>query len=175
METKDIINQVIGAIGYLLLANSYFNKSKAGLLAVQIVSNIFLTIHFYLLSGIAGAICNVVCLISDIVIFICDKKQVKKKTLIAIVLIALLFISSFATLHLTGTVFTYKEAFPIFATSIIILSLISDSKSFIRIVGLLAAICWLVYGIIFHSFAGIVFETIIIISTILAFIKGKGQ
>ena len=51
--------------------------------------------------------------------------------------------------------------------------ILSNSKNFIRIVGLLAAICWLVYGIICGSVAGTFFEIVIIISTIASYIKGR--
>ena len=173
MSITEFYIQFIGALGYFLLANSYFSKEKKKLLIIQIASNIFLAIHFYFLSGIAGAICDIVSVISDTIIYVCDKKKVKNKVLLTIILIAFLFLSCFGTLYLVHSPFTYKEVFPIFATCMILVSLISNSKSFIRIVGLIAAICWLVYGIICGSVAGIFFEIVIIISTIASYIKGK--
>ena len=118
MGLPTIVVQLIGASGYFFLANSYFNKEKGKLLIVQIVANFLLSLHYFLLAGIGGAICNIVCIFADI-------------------------------------------------------SLVTDSKNIIRIIGLVAAICWLIYGIIFSSYAGIVFEIIIITSTIASYIREK--
>lgn len=175
MSTWEWEVQMVGVLGYFLLANSYFSKEKEKLLRIQIICNMLLTIHFYCLAGIGGAICNILCLIADIIIFISDKKAVKRKDILALSLIIASVVIFAVTLKLTNTPFSYKEIFPIFATSLIIASLVSDSKNVIRIVGLIAAICWLAYGIIFHSYAGIFFEVIIILSTIISYVREKIQ
>jgi hypothetical protein len=173
MEINEAVIQFIGAMGYFFLANSYFNKDKAKLLLVQIVSNCFLAVHFYLLAGIGGAICDIVCIVSDTVIFLHDKYKLNKKKLVATLLFIFLFSACIAVMLITNSQFTYKELFPIIATCFIIGSLLSDNKNVIRIVGLVAAICWLIYGIIYYSFASIVFEIIIIVATILSYIREK--
>ncbi len=173
MELSSITIQLIGALGYFFLANSYFNKEKGKLLIVQIVSNFLLSVHFFLLAGIGGAICNMVCIFADIVIYFHDKYIGRRKVLLASLLIVFLLVTFFATLHLSNETFTYKELIPIFATSMIIISLVTDSKNIIRLIGLIAAVCWLVYGIIFQSYAGIAFEVIIITSTIASYIREK--
>ena len=55
---RDIIIQAIGAVGYSLLALSYFKKVKKQILLMQIFAYIFFVIHYYLLNGITGAVCN---------------------------------------------------------------------------------------------------------------------
>ncbi len=173
MEINEIVNQCIGALGYFLLAISYFSKEKSKLLIVQIVSNVFLATHFYLLSGIAGAICDIVCIITDIIIFLNDKRKFINKKLLVVVLIVLLFSIYFSTLYFTNSTFTLKELFPITATCMIVVSLVSDNKNLIRLIGLLAALCWLVYGIVKHSYASSVFKIIIILSTIISYSREK--
>ena len=175
MTTTEWEIQMVGVLGYFFLSNSYFNKDKNKLLIVQIIANIFLAIHYYCLAGIAGSICNIICLFADIVIYIADEKKVRRKDILALVLIILAAIIFGTTLKITNTTFTYKEVFPILATTLIIASLVSDNKNVIRIIGLIAAICWLTYGILFQSYAGIVFEVIIIVSTIASYIREKCQ
>ena len=66
-----LIVQAIGAIGYGTLAFSYFKKEKRQILFMQIVAYVFFTIHYYLLNGITGAICNlirIICVNSNIFI-----------------------------------------------------------------------------------------------------------
>ena len=171
MELSVFINQSIGALGYFLLANSYFNKKKSRLLIVQLFANILLAIHFYYLAGLAGAVCDIVCIFVDIIIYLYDKHKGKHKVILAILLILSLFIVYLFTLKMTGGLFTFEELFPLFATCIIVVSLVSSNKNLIRLIGLIAAICWLVYGIIHTSYASMVFELIIIISTIASYFR----
>ena len=70
-----ILVQFIGAIGYTLLALSYFKKEKKQILFTQIFAYIMFTIHYYLLSGFTGAICNFVGLLSLITIYCSQKLQ----------------------------------------------------------------------------------------------------
>ncbi len=163
----NILTQAVGGLGYLALANSYFNKKKSGTLLVQIVANILLAIHFYLLSGLTGAVCDIICLTAYVLIFLFDKFKVKKKKL----LICLIIPCGIAIALLT-----YKDIFsilPIAASCMVIASFMTESQFIVRTVGLISAVCWLIYGIIFQSYVSIVFEIIIIISTIVSIVKNK--
>ena len=80
-----LIIQSIGAIGYLTLALSYFKKKKKDILLIEIISYIFFSIHFYLLNGITGAICNLIGLFALIVIYLSDKYKLHKNYLISII------------------------------------------------------------------------------------------
>ena len=173
MSISEFYVQLAGALGYFFMANSYFNKQKKHLLIVQIISNIFLTIHYYFLSGITGAICDIVCIVSDTIIYFCDKHKFKNKGLLAVLLIIFLFVVCFGTLYITKSSFGYQEVFPVFATCLVISSLVTDSKDTIRLVGLIIAACWLGYAIIFGSIAGIAFEIVIIVATIASYIREK--
>ena len=68
-----LIVQGIGAIGYTLLALSYFKKEKRQILFMQIIAYVMFTIHYYLLSGVTGALCNFLGLIALIIIYVFEK------------------------------------------------------------------------------------------------------
>ena len=87
-----ILIQLIGCIGYSLLAASYFKKEKNKILYMQIIAYIMFTIHFYLLSGITGAICNAIGLVALIVIYLFEKNKWKNKNLIAWLFIGIIII-----------------------------------------------------------------------------------
>ena len=74
---NQLIIQGVGAIGYTLLALSYFKEEKSKILFMQIISYIFFVIHYYLLNGITGAICNFIGLFALVIIYLFDKYKLK--------------------------------------------------------------------------------------------------
>lgn len=166
---NSLVIQLIGAIGYTILAFSYFYKEKKDIVFIQIFSMIALSIHFYLLNGITGAICNIINSIALIIIYFFEKYNLKNKKLLILITIPLLILIS---------LFTYENLFsilPIIAVSIVLISFLLSNENVIRIVGVISAICWLIYAIIYKSYVAIFFEIIIIISTIIAFLKNKNN
>ncbi len=164
---NEIIIQLIGALGYLTLANSYFNKKKNKTLLVQIIANVLLAVHFYLLSGLTGAVCDIICLTAYVLIYLFDKFKLKRKKLLTALLIPC---------GVAIALVTYKGIYslmPIIASCIVIASFMTESQLIVRIVGIVSAICWLIYAIIFKSYVSIVFEVIIIVTTLIAIYRSK--
>ena len=164
-----ILIQFIGGIGYSTLAASYYKKEKRQILFMQIIAYIMFTIHYYLLSGITGAICNAVGLFALLVIYIFDKYKLKYKNFIAWICILLLIIINIATFQ------NIYSVFPIIASTIVIMSFLTDNEDYIRGIGLLAAVCWLIYAIVYKSYIAIVFEVLTLIGTVIAFIKNTSN
>ena len=163
-----LIVQLIGVIASITLMISYHQKEKGQILLVQIISLAAFTVHYYFLDGLTGAVCNAICLILFVIIYIHDKKTdgKNKGILIAIMIPALIFIA----------IFTWKNIFsilPIFASVIALIGFLLDDENTIRIIGTLCAISWLIYSIIYQSYSVIFFQTITIISTIIAIIKNR--
>ena len=161
----DILVQVIGAIGYLALAISYFNKEKIKILYMQIIANILLIIHYYLLDGITGSICSLLGLITLIIIYLFDKYNAKNKKLLIICIIPFVIVIA---------LFTYQNIYsilPIIASAITIFSFTTSSENLIRGIGIVAAGCWLIYAVVYHSYVAIVFESIILVFVLIAYIK----
>ena len=168
MDINMLLIQLVGGIGYFLLAVSYFKEDKKGILFIQILSYIGFTIHYYLLDAITGAVCNFLGLIIFIIIyaFSNNKSKNKERILITITVPALVIISSL----------TYQNiysVFPIVASIIAIVSFLSDNEDKIRFIGIISAICWFIYAIVSKSYVAIIFEIFIISTTIIAFIKNK--
>ena len=164
-----LIIQGIGAIGYTLLALSYFKKEKKQILFMQIISYVFFVIHYYLLNGITGAICNLIGLFALVAIYVFEKYKLENKILVSAFFIVLLLIINIASFQ------NIYSIFPMVASSIVIISFLENNENDIRGIGLLAAICWLVYAIAYKSYIAIAFEVITLIGTIAAFIKNNGQ
>ena len=165
-----ILIQFIGAIGYILLAFSYFKKEKIKILFLQIISYLMFSIHFYLLSGISGTICNLLGLVTLLTIYLFEKYKWKNKNLVAMFLIA----------ALVGiNIITYQNIFSIFpmiASVIAIVSFLMNNENYIRGIGIIATSCWLVYAIAYKSYVSIIFEVATLIGVFIAFVKNlKGD
>lgn len=164
-----IITQVIGGIGYALLAASYFKKEKAKILYMQIIAYIMFTIHYYLLSGITGAICNAIGLFALLIIYLFEKYEWKHKNLMAWISVGLVTIINIATFQNVFSIF------PMIASSIVIISFLMDNEDYIRGIGLISAVCWLIYAIVYKSYIAIIFEVITLIATLIAYIKNTSN
>lgn len=163
---KFIISQILGAIGYSLLAYSFFKKEKKQILFIQILAYIGFTTHYYLLGATTGTICNIIGFIALILLYFLSNDK-KKKIIMVIILIPLLMAMAY---------FSYENIysiFPVIACIVTFISFLSDNENTIRLVGIFSAACWLTYAIIFKSYAAIIFEAITVISTIIAYIKNR--
>ena len=162
-----ILIQFIGALGYITLALSYFKKEKKQILFIQIIAYIMFTLHYYLLSGITGAICNLIGLLAMTTIYIFEKYNLKYKNHISIVFILVLLIINIITFQ------NIFSIFPMIASIIAILSFLTNKEDVIRAIGVISAVCWLIYAIVYGSYIGIVFEVITLIGVFAAFIKNS--
>ena len=160
-----LIIQGIGAIGYTTLALSYFKKKKRDILFIEIIAYIFFTIHYYLLNGVTGAVCNLIGLFALITIYLFDKYKLNNKYLVSIIFSFLLLIVNIITFQ------NIFSIFPMIASIIVIISFLSNDENNIRIVGVVAAICWLIYSIVYKSYISIIFEVITFINVCLAMFK----
>ena len=159
--------QVIGGIAYLLLATSYFKKDKASILLIQIFAYLGFMIHYYLLNGTTAVICNGIGLIVFLIIYIFEKKKIDKNKLLIVITIPSLVIISALTYQ------NIYSIFPIIASVISISSFLTSNENLIRFVGIISAICWGIYAIVYKSYVSIGFEIFTITFTIIAFIKMK--
>lgn len=160
-----LLIQAIGAVGYTTIAMSYFKKEKKQILFMQIISYIFFTIHYYLLDGVTGAICNVVGLFALVTIYLFDKYKLKNKFLVSMIFIIMLLIINIVTFQNVFSIF------PMVASIIVILSFLDDNENLIRVVGVISAICWLIYAIVYKSYISIAFEVITLLNVCVALVK----
>lgn len=164
-----ILIQAIGGIGYTTLVASYFKKEKKEILFLQIVAYVFFTIHYYMLSGITGAICNAIGLVALFGIYLSEKYKWKNKDLIAWISVGLINIVNIATFQ------NVYSIFPMIASSIVIISFLMEDEDYIRGIGLIAAVCWLIYAIVYKSYIAIIFEVITLIGTLIAYAKNTSN
>ena len=163
---KFIISQILGAVGYSLLAYSFFKKKKKEILYIQIMAYIGFTTRYALLGALTGTICNVIGFIALILIYFLSDDEEKKKTLV-LILIPLLVVMAFLSYE------NIFSLFPVVACLITFNSFLSKDENKIRFIGIISAALWLIYAIIYKSYSAIIFEVITVISTTIAYIKNR--
>lgn len=163
----EIITQGIGALAYLVIAISYFKKTKKSILVIQILAYILFTVHYSMLMARTGTMCNILGLISLILIYIFDYYLPKKKNILVIILIPILVVISLLTYD------NIYSIFPIIASVLSLLSFTKDDENFIRLIGIVGATCWFIYAIVVGSYFAIIFEVITITTTIIAYTKNR--
>lgn len=166
MDTKFIITQFIGFLGYSTLAFSYFKKKKKDILLMQIFAYIMFILHYQFLGAITGSVCNLLGLLSFLIIYLFDMFKKNKKVLICI-LIPILIVISFLTFE------NIYSIFPIVGIVLAVFSFVTNSEDLIRRVGIIGAICWLIYAIVYKSYVAIVFEVITLIAVVVAYLKRR--
>ena len=122
-----------------------------------------------MLSGITGAICNAIGLIALVSIYLFEKYSWKNKNLVALGIVLLLLMINILEFQ------NIYSIFPMIASIIVILSFLMDSEDYIRGIGLIAAVCWLIYAIVYKSYISIVFEILTLIGTFIAFVKNGAE
>ena len=163
---KEIIVQLIGALGFIFLMWSYYKKKKIQILFMQILSSIIFTIHYYMLSGITGAICSFINIIVMMLIYWFEK--MKKRKIFLILILIPFFIA--VSLISWENIFSI---FPILATILASVSFLCNKETTIRIIGIINCICWIIYGFIYVSYSGIIFNSITVVTTTIALIKNR--
>lgn len=159
--------QLVGAIGYTFLALSYYKKEKSKILFMQIIAYLLFTLHYFALSGITGAICNFIGLFAVITIYLFDKYNWNGKKIAAFILIFAQLIANIMTFQ------NIFSIFPLIASIIVIISFIGNDEDAIRKIGIIAAVCWLIYAIECNSYVTIVFEVVTLTGVVVALIKNS--
>lgn len=162
-----LLVQGIGAIGYGTLALSYYKEKKEQILFIQIIAYIFFTIHYYLLNGITGAICNLIGLVALIVIYVFEKYNLGNKLFISITCMLVVFIINIITFQ------NFFSIFPMIASIIVIISFLDNNEKNIRIIGVISTVCWMIYAIAYKSYISIVFEVLTLVGVLIALLKNN--
>lgn len=166
MDIKFLIIQFIGLIGYVLLSYSYFKKKKKDILLIQIFSYIMFILHYQFLGAITGSVCNLLGLLSFLIIYLFDVLKKNKKVLLCII-IPILLVISFLTYE------NIFSIFPIIGIVLAVLSFTTNNEDLIRRVGIIGAICWLIYSVVYKSYVSIVFEAVTLVSVVIAYFKRR--
>lgn len=157
--------QLIGLLAFCILVLSFYKKKESMILTYQITANFAYSVHYFLLGGIAGALTSFIGIFRNI-LFI---KLKSNKVILGFI---------FILLYLIFTIIFYEDfysIFPMIANSSYLISMIKGSRKSLLIGGILNSSFWLLYSVFVNSYAGMITESIIIISNSIHLIKIKNS
>ena len=150
------IIQGIGAIAYILLGISYYRKEKRQMLLTQIFSLLAFSIHYYLLNGITGAVCNIISMVMMTIIYFYDKNEKNNKKILVMIMIPVLIIIALLSWE------NASSFLPILSSTIMLIAFLLENPNDIRIISVVSNLSWAIYGFIHKSYIAMLFETIIL-------------
>ncbi len=162
-----VLTQVIGGAGYIVMASSYYQKTKFQIMLWQIAANVILAMHFYFLSGFTGSLCSLITIAVLIGMYLMNKKEIHRRDIILFWAIVGLSLITYYTYD------NFFSLFPFLASVVSYVAFLSNKENEIRLAGILIAILWLIYAMIYGSYVAIGFEIFMIITTIIALIKHR--
>lgn len=167
MISKFLIAQLFGIIAIIINILCIHFNSKEKILKIMIISNILVTIQFFLLNAITGGVVSIINTIRCYIFYL-YKKNNKKKSVITLILFEIIYI-------LSGIISWQNiwSIFPIIATVTCTYGLWQDNILITKIIYSIVGIEWLVYDIVVKAYAGIIQSIMQTISSAIAAFKYK--
>ncbi len=167
VSKADIAVQMIGFFAMALGIASYQSKTRRGILLFQLFASILWIIQFLFLKSYAGAILNFVAIIRNSLFSFKGKYKWADSIALPIFIMGLFLASGIYTFTLEGII----SIIPTFAMLLSTAALFITREKIIRILSLFVSPPWLIYDAISGSVAGVMCETFMIISIIIAMIR----
>ena len=169
MNTREIIAQIFGLIGLVIIVSSFQCKKNRNFFLLQGIGSFAFVINFLLINAYAGALFNLTNLIRGLLFSKEDKKVWK------LVLVLTLYTVCFAF----SIFLSWGNTFMIFIASLPYVTLmvmsvlmwLSDGKYIRYFQVTLMSPAWIIHNIFNFSLGGILCESFNMVSTIVSFIR----
>ena len=162
--TLKIIAQVLGFMGAAIVVIGMQQKTYKRVAICKIANQFLGGVHYLLLGGYTGMLTNLASCITSCVYYFRIKK--KKSTLPFQIVFATMFV-------ILGALSWHGPISILVIVAKLVSSIAMGNKNprTIRILNLISSPCWLAYNIYVGSFAGIVSDSSVIISTLIGVIR----
>ena len=162
-----IISQIIGILAFTISLISFHRKKKKDIFKNLLLAHILNIIHYFLLGATSGCITKVLALLRDYFIILKEKYPKLSNNIYLLI---------FILLYVLATILTYNgiiSILPAIAAIIYIIFVWNGNEIQVKKAACYCYILWLIYNIFVLSIAGIVSNSISIISTLIAVINEK--
>ena len=160
----NILAQVLGLGGTYMLFTLYQQKERKKLLLRKLCADVLWGIHYVCLGAVAGAIPNIMGVFREIVFMNSDKKWAK----------SLIWPAVFIIVSWILAIISWKSALsllPMCASTLVTISLWIKSPKLTRLLTVPVCTAFIIYDIFVGSYAGIINESISLVSIIIAFFR----
>lgn len=166
---KDIIAQVFGLAGLVIIVSSFQCKKNKNFFLMQGLGSLFFVVNFLLISAYTGAFFNLTNLVRGLLFSKTDKKVWKLASVIGLYTACVIF----SVYLIWGQWFMIGVSAVLYISLVVmtILMWLNDGK-YIRYFQVAAqSPIWIVYNIFNFTIGGILCESFNMISTIVSFIR----
>ena len=168
MDIREIIGQIFGIIAVILGFVIYQVKDAKKLLLVQILTSTVFCIHYGLIGAISGFVLNAVGVVRSTVFYNRDKKIFSGNYIPAVFSVIM---------AITGVIFweAWYSVFVVVGLVINSYALSFKNPQNLRKSILVTCPLVIIYNVLAHSYGGIVYESISIVSGIIGLIRYKNS
>jgi len=169
MNTKEIVGQIFGLVGLVIIVMSFQCKKNRNFFLMQGVGSFAFVLNFFLIGAYAGALFNLTNLIRGLLFANEDKKKWK----LALILVLYTACFAFSAYLLRGDWFMlFIAALPYVTLLIMSVFMWMANGKYIRYFQVIfMSPAWIVHNIFNFSLGGILCETFNIVSTIVSFVR----
>lgn len=163
MEVVYLVSQVFQMIALFMDLIAYHFNTKKRIFFISSIGCIFTILHFLLLKAYSGVAAKTITLFRNTLIT--EKEDNKKYD-------NKIFIIIFVIIYIVFGIITYKGLYSIIPTIIALLyfSLVWNGRELrVKMASFLCSILWIIYNIFIMSYAGVLANTVLFISTGIAF------
>ena len=157
-----MLAQILSILGLIAMVLSYQMKERKNLLWMQLFSNLFFSVSYYLLDAKTGAVLSLVNVARCIVFMNRDKKWGQSR----------LWLYFFLAVAVIGGALSWegpRSLLIIVTTLLLTVALYSENMAFMRKIFLICPLIYIVYNILSGSIGGIGNDVFCLISAAIAF------
>lgn len=163
------LSQFFTIVMYLLLAMTYFAKTKRRIFIINSLSLIANMIAYLLLNAWSGLAMVVIAMIRNICLLYNDRKNAQRNEQrsggVLIAVYVAIIIAAIPTYN------GFLSLFSVFATSLYTYSIWQKKTSVYKFLGIIVSILWIIYNAYVQSIFGIALEAVLLISSTAGYIK----
>ena len=164
-----ILAQICGLIALILTVISVWFKTKEKMLMCSILANIVVTIQYFLLGALTGAVIAILNTIRCLVFYFFKKKDAKPSFIVLIIFEIVAIVSGSISWQ------NIWSLIPIVVTVIYTYGLWQDNIKIIRITTGIVGLGWAVYNVVVRAYVGAIQEMAQFISAIIALYRNRSK
>jgi len=163
-----ILSQVFIVINYAFLVITYQLRDRKTILLFNVGAQFFTALSYFLLNAYSAVAMAIIALIRDLLFMYTSTNENKKLELFLFIIIIISMIV-FGVITFTNC----WSILPVAATVLYTISVYQKNIKIFKLSGIIVSQCWIIYNISVLSLFGIILESILLLSSIIGFIRDR--
>ena len=163
--------QIVGFVALVVAVSSFQQRERKGLLFMQSFSTMLFCIHMLMLKGYSGSALNFLSAVRSVVYYNKDKKWASSIWWPVGFMIAFTAVTAAIMIFIPSDFPRWYNIFPLIGAYVYTIATYIDSAKVVRRTIWLSSVVWIIYGIAVGSIAGVVAESISLVSDAIAILR----